>query len=200
MSTIQEIHAEPGLSINLYCGQGSQWLTTAGVLEAYNAGHTYAAAGIEVGSTGLYTAATGTPPAMGWYWVFWMVGTDFVQKFGRALLYWDGTNWGAAPTTSAVELTQENIDDIAAGIVAAIGEVDVVLDQTDLTSIADAVAGHASVVAIKGTTDKLGAMIETSGGDQVFTAVALAAAPTGGGSLEPLQITISGDNIIIDNP
>ena len=150
MSTTLVVNADAGLSVDLYCGQDADWLTSAGVLETYNGAHlsNYAAPASESGgvrATGLYTADTGTPPADGWYWAFWTVRAgsqpdtgDFSAKFGRERLYWNGTEWSGS---GAATLSNEQ----SAAMVAAIGVQLTSLIQSQLSAAVINVVGLVSV-------------------------------------------------------
>ena len=172
MTTILEVNAEPGLSINLFCGQGPLWLTTAGTLEAYNSSHfaSYISPGAEsggLGITGLYTAQTGLPPSVGWYWIFWAPGSDLTIKFGRERLYWDGTAWGAVgggvdPVT------------IAAATVTALNAVGVVLQGS--ASVAGPTAKQSWVEIVvqafqRGTAELVARVKNWKGADLIPTDV-----------------------------
>jgi len=169
MSTLLEVNAEPGLSVNLFCGLGSQWLKVSGGLEAYNPSDlaSYAAPGAEsggAGTTGLYTASTGTPSAVGWYWVFWSIGYDFTQKFGRERLYWDGTSWASS----------------SPHVIADSGTISTVTNAVVLPTTPPAGYG--------GSTD-------ASDFTGAFSASVLANTPAGSVSLTPEDIAAIGDAV-----
>jgi len=128
-----QIFADPGMTVDLYMGIGTNWLLSSdGSLEAFNADNIgdYAMQAIETpsaDSTGMYVATPPTLATQGWYWLFWCVRNgdnpaigDFANRFGQESVYWDGNVWspvgGVVATIdeselrSAVGLASANLD------------------------------------------------------------------------------------------